>query len=105
MAYPRRLLNTGENIELDLRPHWWYFWRHIMTGVPLFIAFVFVVGRDHGTLRTIVLWLIGVVAVAWAVWLLIEYASWSHTYFVVTNNRVIYRTGVLSRHGVEIPLE
>jgi uncharacterized membrane protein YdbT with pleckstrin-like domain len=27
------------------------------------------------------------------------------TYFVVTSRRVIYRTGVLSKRGVEIPLE
>ena len=27
------------------------------------------------------------------------------TYFVVTDRRVIYRTGVLSKRGVEIPLE
>ena len=24
MPYPRKLLNEGETVELDLRPHWWF---------------------------------------------------------------------------------
>ena len=30
--------------------------------------------------------------------------SWVTTYFVVTTDRVIFRTGVISRRGIEIPL-
>jgi uncharacterized membrane protein YdbT with pleckstrin-like domain len=30
--------------------------------------------------------------------------SWVTTYFVVTTDRVIFRTGVISRCGIEIPL-
>ena len=42
---------------------------------------------------------------AWAAWLVLKYFQWAMTYFVVTSRRVIYRTGVLSKKGVEIPLE
>src|SRR5206468_4967621 len=42
---------------------------------------------------------------AWAAWLVLKYFQWVMTYFVVTSRRVIYRTGVLSKKGVEIPLE
>ena len=35
MPFPRRLLNEGEEVRLDLRPHWWFFGNHILTGVPL----------------------------------------------------------------------
>jgi hypothetical protein len=45
------------------------------------------------------------VVLAWAGWLVIKYFQWTMTYFVVTSRRVIYRTGVLSKRGVEIPLE
>ena len=41
----------------------------------------------------------------WAVWLALKYFQWVMTYFVVTSRRVIYRTGVISKKGVEIPLE
>ncbi len=32
------------------------------------------------------------------------YAQWSTTNFVVTNDRVIFRTGVFAKSGIEIPL-
>ncbi len=48
---------------------------------------------------------VGLVTVAWAVWLGIKYLGWRMTYFVVTSRRVIYRSGVISKRGVEIPLE
>ena len=41
----------------------------------------------------------------WAVWLGLKYLEWNFTHFVVTDDRVIYRTGVLSKRGVEIPME
>ena len=47
----------------------------------------------------------GIVAIAWAVWLGLKYLQWRMTYFVVTSRRVIYRSGVVSKRGVEIPLE
>jgi len=50
-------------------------------------------------------WLVGLIVLAWAAWLVLKYFQWVMTYFVVTDRRVIYRTGVLSKKGVEIPLE
>ena len=38
-------------------------------------------------------------------WLGLKYLGWRMTYFVVTSRRVIYRSGVVSKRGVEIPLE
>ena len=38
-------------------------------------------------------------------WFGIRYAKWSTTNFVVTSDRVVYRVGVLSKQGIEIPLE
>ena len=39
------------------------------------------------------------------VWLVLKYFQWTYTHFVVTSDRVIFRTGVISKRGVEIPLE
>src|SRR6185436_14532575 len=64
MPYPDNLIQEGETVALDLRPHWWYFSRNILTGIPLAIILI-----------------------------------------VVTSRRVIYRSGVISKRGVEIPLE
>jgi uncharacterized membrane protein YdbT with pleckstrin-like domain len=105
MPYPKNLINEGENVALDLRPHWWYFSKHILTGIPLFIVIIIVFQIDDDTLQSVVGAVVGIAAIAWAFWLLLKFISWTRTYFVVTDQRVMYRTGVISRHGVEIPLE
>src|SRR6478672_5263699 len=104
MPYPRRLLNQGEELHLDLRPHWWFFANHIFTAVPLIIVF-FLIQPLHGDVRGVLRWIWGVAVLVWAVWLGLQYLSWNFTHFVVTSDRVIFRTGVLAKRGVEIPLE
>ncbi|HUI48753.1 MAG TPA: PH domain-containing protein [Acidimicrobiia bacterium] len=105
MPYPKRLLNQGEEIALDLRPHWWFFWKHIATGVPLFVILGLITAKTHGDVHKWLFILWAVLAVVWAVWLGQKYMEWNFTHFVVTGDRVIYRTGVLAKHGVEIPIE
>jgi uncharacterized membrane protein YdbT with pleckstrin-like domain len=105
MAYPDNLIQEGETVALDLRPHWWYFSRNILTGIPLFIILVLVFQIDDDTVQTASRWIVGLLLIAWAVWLGLKYLQWRMTYFVVTSRRVIYRTGVISKRGVEIPLE
>jgi uncharacterized membrane protein YdbT with pleckstrin-like domain len=107
MPYPKHLINENETVALDLRPHWWFFSRHILTGIPLFIIVIVVLSNtDSGSFGGDSLrWIVGILFLVWAVWLGFKYLDWSRTYFVVTSDRVIYRTGVISRHGVEIPLE
>jgi uncharacterized membrane protein YdbT with pleckstrin-like domain len=104
MTYPRRLLNEGEDIALDLKPHWWFFAHHILTGIPLLVLFVLILGTA-GDLQRNLLYAWVVLAVAWAIWLAFKYVNWYFTHFVVTTDRVIYRTGVISKKGVEIPLD
>jgi uncharacterized membrane protein YdbT with pleckstrin-like domain len=104
MPYPRHLINEGETVALDLHPHWWYFSKHILTGIPLFLALIGVFTLS-GSVQTVAGWAWAILAVIWAVWLAIKYVQWQYTHFVVTDDRVIFRTGMLSKHGVEIPLE
>ena len=101
MPYPTKLLNEGEEVALDLRPHWWYFAKNILTAIPLlFLLWVsWKVGND------IVWWFWGVLGLVWAGWLLLQYLNWTFTHFVVTSSRVVFRTGVLAKHGVEIPMD
>jgi uncharacterized membrane protein YdbT with pleckstrin-like domain len=105
MPYPTNLLNRGEEVALDLRPHWWFFGRQILTGIPLLIVVILLLNLDSGWFKTGASWVVVALVVAWAVWLGLKYLSWARTYFVVTNQRVIYRTGVVARKGAEIPLD
>lgn len=105
MPYPKRLLNEGEELALDLRPHWWFFSKHILTGIPLFIILGLIFSYLHGTARSIFLYPWALAALVWAVWLGWKYLDWNFTHFVVTSDRVVFRTGVLGKRGVEIPME
>ena len=107
VAYPDNLIQEGETVALDLRPHWWYFSRNILTGIPipLAIILILVLSADADWVSKYGGLVVGLVALAWAVWLGLKYLGWRMTYFVVTSRRVIYRSGVVSKRGVEIPLE
>ncbi len=105
MPYPKKLLNQDEDLALDLRPHWWYFSKHILTGVPLFIVLILIITGTSGDTRKWLMIVWAVVAIVWAVWLGLKYLQWNFTHFVVTSQRVIYRTGVLAKRGVEIPMD
>lgn len=105
MPYPKNLINDGESVALDLRPHWWFFSQHILTGIPLAVMLILATRIGDDDVKKVVLIGLGVAAIAWSVWLLAKFLEWSRTFFVITDQRVIFRTGVLTRHGVEIPLE
>ena len=104
MPYPKRLLSEGETVTLDLRPHWWYFAKHIAASIGLLILLVLVF-QVHGTPHKVGFAFWGILALVWAGWLGLRYLNWNFTHFVVTSKRVIFRTGVLGKHGVEIPLD
>ena len=103
MPFSRKLLNEKEDVVLDLHPHWVYF---IKAGL-VFIAAVALgvliltwedapsaLGIGSGGLILLAL-----------LWLGFTYLRWVTTNFVITTDRLIYRHGILSKHGIEIPLD
>ncbi|MEX2658482.1 MAG: PH domain-containing protein [Acidimicrobiales bacterium] len=102
MAFPRRLLNHGEELVVDVRPHWRYF-----LGPALLLGLAvggLVASAAEGLHEWLQLTLAGVTLAALA-WFTGRYARWASTSFVVTTDRLIHRSGVLSKHGIEVPLE
>ncbi len=100
MPFPRKLLNEGEDVVLDLHPHWWSFFKPVAAVVVTTVAAIAV--RDVDDALVLVLLAL---AVASMLWVAVRYARWATTNFVVTTDRLIYRHGVLGKHGKEIPLE
>lgn len=106
MAFPDRLLVDDEEVVLHLHPHW-------TTLVPAALAFfltcagtgVLVAVVPDGAARGPVLIGVAVVAVvvlAW--WVLRPLLRWASTHYVLTTERVLIRTGVLSHSGRDIAL-
>jgi uncharacterized membrane protein YdbT with pleckstrin-like domain len=102
MPYPRKLLNDYETVALDLHPHWWYFAEAVAAWVASLVLAVLLVAWDAPDALK---WLALALIVASAVWFGIRYLKWSTTNFVITSHRVIYRSGVISKRGIEIPLQ
>lgn len=102
MPYPRQLLNDYETVALDLHPHWWYFAEAAVAwAVSIVLGILLVVWDAPDALK----WLALALIVASAGWFGIRYLQWSRINFVVTSHRVIYRSGVITKQGIEIPLQ
>ena len=102
MPFSRKLLNEGEDIVLDLHPHWEYF---LKSGAALVVSLAVGIFMLVNEWKGASLAVVGVLVLASLAWVGVTYATWVTTHFVVTTDRLIYRHGVLSKHGVEIPLE
>ncbi len=102
MPFSKKLLNEGEDIVLDLHPHWEYF---LKEGLALVAALSLGIFMLVSSWEGVSLAVAGVLVLAALVWVGLTYATWATTHFVVTTDRLIYRHGVLSKHGIEIPLE
>lgn len=105
MAYPEHLIHDGEYVALDLNPHWWFFIQHILVGLGIFGLMVIAAWLNVDFIKSALDFIIGIGLLVWAVWLAIRFMAWRRTYFVVTDRRVIFRTGFISKRGVEIPLD
>jgi uncharacterized membrane protein YdbT with pleckstrin-like domain len=102
VPFPRKLLNDNEDVILDLRPHWWFLSGPVVTVVLTVALTIFVAAVDAPSavlIATLVL------VVGALVWLFVRFLRWTTTNFVVTTDRLVFRSGVLAKHGREIPLE
>lgn len=102
MAYPTKLLSEGEEVVLDLHQHWKVMllpllWLLATAGLGGFLYAV--VEDDIGRYA-----IIGVAALLVLVFFVVPLLRWRTTHFVVTNERVVMRTGILAREGRDVPL-
>ena len=100
MPFPRKYLNDGEEVILDLRPHWFY-----LAGPVAALVAALVLALVVRNISDIILFPVLALAVVALLWFLGRYAKWASTNFVLTSDRLIYRSGVMSRQSREIPLE
>ena len=104
MPFPKKFLLDSETVALDLRPHWWFFAGPLFSGIPV-LALAILAYRQEGDWRTALWYLTLAAALAWAVWLGARLITWQTTHFVVTSQRLVFRSGILSKHSRDIPLD
>jgi uncharacterized membrane protein YdbT with pleckstrin-like domain len=105
MPFPRKLLNSYEEITVDLHPHWIYFAEPALMLIGSIVLAIVVLALTHDSVRGVLAILTVALIVVSAVWLVVRYFKWTSTNFVITTHRLIFRQGIFAKHGVEIPLE
>ncbi len=104
MAYPTRLLTDGESIAAEFRPHWRLLvipvgW--LVLGVAVIIS-IYALDLASGNVASVLVLLVVIAIVPLVAAPLV---NWWFTAYVLTTERLITRSGVIARSGIEIPLE
>jgi uncharacterized membrane protein YdbT with pleckstrin-like domain len=102
VPFPRKLLNDDEEVVLDLHPHWWFFAPPLLALLAVTVVGLWAWAEPGASWLNVPL---GVIVLGFLVWFVLRYLRWVTTNFVITTDRLIYRHGVLGKHGIEIPLD
>jgi uncharacterized membrane protein YdbT with pleckstrin-like domain len=100
-------MSDGEKVVLNLHPHWGRLFLPVVVflvvvGAGAFGAAVIPSGRYQGDGRWAVL-VVGVLIVGW--FTVLPYLRWLTTRYILTDQRLVIRTGVVARHGRDVPLD
>jgi uncharacterized membrane protein YdbT with pleckstrin-like domain len=104
MPYPTKLLNDDETISVDLHPHWFHFLEPGFALIGSIVLGIVALTIDGGG-GTALGWISLALIIGTALWMVGRYITWSTSHFVVTNHRIIYRSGWLTKNGIDIPLD
>jgi uncharacterized membrane protein YdbT with pleckstrin-like domain len=107
VAFPRRLLIQGEELVLDLRPHWIALVRPVVITVLVIVAWTLALTNlPDGSAGDVLRWVVIGAGVVVLVWFPVrELVAWATSNFVVTSDRVIHREGFIAKATMEVPLE
>ncbi|OBJ72426.1 PH domain-containing protein [Mycobacterium sp. 1274756.6] len=110
MGYPHSVLADDEQVVLHRHPHWKRLVAPVLTlllATALASFGAAVVSTQHWE-RTATNVVFAVIAAIWLVlvgWFALwPFLAWLTTHFVITDRRVMYRHGLLTRSGIDIPL-
>lgn len=106
MAYPTKLLAADETLVHDLHPHWKALIAPVVIlvlvlGAGSFIAAAIPPG-DYQVQERLAVLVVGLALLG--LYSLRPFLRWITTHFVITDRRVLVRTGILARSGRDVPL-
>lgn len=110
MGYPDSALADDEQLVLHRHPHV----KHLIgaatmlllaTAAAAFVAGVVNARQWDPTAKNVIFAVIGAIWLVVVGWLTVwPFLSWRTTHFVITERRLMFRHGVLTRSGFDIPL-
>ena len=109
MGYPDNVLAADERVVLHRHPHWKRLIGPVLLLLIASAAAAFgaavVNTQNWGTAKTVVQLVILAVWLILVGWLTVwPFLNWLTTHFVITDRRVMFRHGILTRQGIDIPL-
>ncbi len=103
MAFPRRLLTSDEELILDLRPHWIALVGPVAATVVLVAAVIYALAKIDSNVPKLII--AAVAVVLFVAYPLRRFIQWVTSHFVVTNERLIHRQGLIAKNSMEVPLD
>lgn len=102
MAYPEKLLSEGEQIVKETRQHWIALQNELLWSIALIVVFIILIPwldffADE--------WIFWAAVVAWIVLVFKGVTDYATTDFALTDRRVVFRKGLITKLGYEIPVE
>jgi uncharacterized membrane protein YdbT with pleckstrin-like domain len=103
MPFPRRLLIEGEELVLDLRPHWIALVGPAIATVAILAGMIVLYRVFEESILDMVVGIAGtLLLLAYPVRRLVD---WLTSHFVVTSDRIVHRRGFIAKYSMEVPLE
>lgn len=103
MAFPKRLLVEGEELVMDLRPHWIALAGPALATIGGMIAAFIVDSKVSNSAGSKAVWVVYLLALV--LYVIPKTIKWATEHFVITSDRLIRRQGLVAKHSMEIPLE
>ncbi|BCI52094.1 membrane protein [Mycolicibacterium litorale] len=110
MGYPDNVLASDEQVVLHRHPHWKRLIGAVLVLLFTSAAAAFIAGyvttlQWDATAKNVIYLVIGAIWLVLVGWLTVwPFLTWWTTHFVITDRRVMFRHGLLTRAGIDIPL-
>jgi uncharacterized membrane protein YdbT with pleckstrin-like domain len=104
MAFPENILTDDEKIIRQFRPHWRMLAIPVLWLIGAIVAIV-VIFRVIDAEGFVALALVAAVVLALIPLVASPLIKWWFTSYVLTSERLITRTGMIARSGIELPLQ
>ena len=107
MGFSQENLHREEKIVLDLHPHWIMLAKGVVLLVLAIVIGILLLRLDPSSesVDNVASGFGVLLIIAALLYFLQRWIAWISTNFVVTTDRCIYREGIISKRGIEIPLE